>query len=133
MSEESPPNRRIKDYPCPGGSILAEILSDTRKLTEAISEVDGILKSHMHDHEVNQRSLENIVTSIRLEINHALKGFPNDDPLSHREYHEAKIEQIKSRAEFWKKMTFELSKMGLLGFVAWVVYSMWISFLHGPK
>lgn len=116
-----------------GDAVLAEILSMVNHVGDMVKSVDGILRSHMHDHEVNHKSLEDTVTSIRLEVGQALNGFPNDDPKSHREYHEARIEQIKSRTEFWKKMSFELSKTSLLGFVAWAAYSLWKSFLHGPQ
>jgi hypothetical protein len=65
-------------------------------------------------------------------------GFPKDengdpDILGHRNYHEALIEQSKARTEYWQKLTFELSKWGLLGLLAWMVHEMWSAFLRGPK
>ena len=124
---------RARNSECPVSPIMVEMLQSVQRVNESVIDVDSILRSHMNDHESHQKTLENIVGSIRLEIAHALRGFPNDDPQSHREYHEAKITEIKNRAEFWKKMTFELSKAGLLGFLVWAGYAMWNAFLHGPK
>jgi len=116
-----------------GDVVIAEILSAVHSVNETVQEVNGILRSHMHDHEMNQQALERIIGSIRLEVGQALHGFPNNDPKGHREYHEARINEINNRAEFWRKMTFELSKWGLVGFLGWAALAMWQSFLHGPK
>lgn len=118
---------------CPTAKILSELVSQSQVLTKAVNDVNGILRSHMHDHDMNQKALEQIVGSIRLELAHTIKGFPNDDPKSHREYHELRIEQTRNKAEFWSKMTFELSKWGLVGFIGWALVSLWQTFIHGPK
>lgn len=67
-----------------------------------------------------------------------MAGYPLDsrgmpDVTGHRSFHEALIEQAKSRAEFWRKMTFELIKYGLIGFIAWQLRESWVAFLKGPK
>ncbi len=67
-----------------------------------------------------------------------MAGYPLDnrgmpDVTGHRSFHEALVEQAKSRAEFWRKMTFELIKYGLIGFVIWQLRVSWIEFLKGPK
>lgn len=61
------------------------------------------------------------------------KAFPFGDPNGHRSHHEALIQKAESRAEFWKKMTFELSRWGLIGFLGWAAVSLWKAFLIGPK
>jgi len=60
-------------------------------------------------------------------------AFPNNDPVLHRLTHEAEIQRLKSRSEFWGKLLFELSKYGLIGFVGWLVVSLWRSLLAGPQ
>lgn len=67
-----------------------------------------------------------------------MAGYPldsrgNPDVAGHRSFHEALIEQAKARTEYWRKMTFELIKYGLLGFLAWQLRESWIAFLRGPK
>lgn len=99
--------------------MLAELLTIVR-------EIEGVLKSHMHDNEMNQQALVE-----RLE--HIATGFPGNDPEGHRIFHEAYIRKLEERAAFWRKMTFELSKYGLMGFLGWAAYALWKAFLMGPK
>ena len=60
------------------------------------------------------------------------KAFPGGDPEGHRKAHEDEMATIAARADFWKKMLFEVTKYGLLGVVGWVAYQLWVAFLHGP-
>ena len=62
-----------------------------------------------------------------------LKAFPEGDPDGHKAAHEADIQAAKDKAEFWKKMRFELSRAGLLGFLAWAVIQIWKGALAGPQ
>jgi len=105
--------------------VLAELL-------QMVSETNGILKSHMHDHDLNHQALGGKLTAIHEDITHLYGGFPTDDPEGHRVWHESEIQRVKDRAEFWKKMTYELSKYGLIGFLGWTAYALWQAFLHGP-
>ena len=61
------------------------------------------------------------------------KAFPAADPSGHRQYHEAQMQAQKDRADFWKKMLFEVSKYGLFGVVSWLAFVAWAAFLKGPK
>lgn len=90
-----------------------------------VTEVSGILKSHMHDHDVNHQALE-----AKLEI--MCSGFPDNDPSAHRSFHIDYAKRMAEKAAFWRKMTFELGKYGLLGFMGWAAYALWQAFLHGP-
>lgn len=60
------------------------------------------------------------------------RSFPNEDPEGHRRYHEAEMNYMEARAEFWRKLLFEVSKYGLIGVVGWLAYTVWVAFLHGP-
>jgi hypothetical protein len=60
-------------------------------------------------------------------------GFPGDDPNGHRAYHESVIRRAEERADFWRKLNFELAKWGLLLFLAWLLIAGWKDFLKGPK
>ena len=60
------------------------------------------------------------------------KGFPDGDADGHRKAHEAQMTAITARAEFWKKMAFEVTKYGLFGVVSWLAYTVWVGFLQGP-
>ncbi len=105
--------------------VLAELLS-------TVLEIQGILKSHMHDHDLNHQALEGKLDAMHGDVIEVRHGFPTDDPDGHRIWHESEIKRIKDRAEFWQKMTYELSKYGLIGFIGWAAYALWQAFLHGP-
>jgi len=60
------------------------------------------------------------------------EAFPDKDFQSHREYHEAEIASIQARKAFYDKLTFELTKWGLIGFAAWLFIDAWKAFLKGP-
>lgn len=59
-------------------------------------------------------------------------AFPAGDPEGHRKAHEEQMQSIHDRAEFWKKMAFEVTKYGVLGVLGWLAYHAWVAFIHGP-
>ncbi len=61
-----------------------------------------------------------------------VKSFPEGDADGHRKAHEAQMQAIENRAEFWKKMLFEVSKYGLIGVLGWLALKIWVAFLAGP-
>ncbi len=61
-----------------------------------------------------------------------LKAFPEGDADGHRLAHLKQMEAIEARAEFWKKMLFEVSKYGLIGVVGWMALKLWTAFIAGP-
>lgn len=62
-----------------------------------------------------------------------IKSFPEGDADGHRKAHEAQMQAIEARAEFWRKMLFEVSKYGLLGVLGWLALKVWVAFLAGPE
>jgi hypothetical protein len=60
------------------------------------------------------------------------QAFPDGDPDGHRRHHEAVIAKAEARAEFWRKMAYEITKYGLLGFIGWLGVTTWQAFLQGP-
>jgi len=105
--------------------VLAELL-------QMVTETHGILKSHMHDHDLNHQILESKLEAAHTDILLVRGGFPGDDPTGHRMAHEEDMRRIKARSDFWQKMSFEIGKYGLLGFLGWACYALWNAFLHGP-
>jgi hypothetical protein len=49
-----------------------------------------------------------------------------------REWIDAAVQQQKERGDFYKRLTFELTKWGLFGFLGWAAYALWQAFLQGP-
>ena len=60
-------------------------------------------------------------------------SFPAGDAEGHRKVHEADIQRALDRAEFWKKMLYEITKYGLLGVLGWIAIQLWVAFVNGPK
>ncbi|WP_417070840.1 hypothetical protein [Niveibacterium terrae] len=59
------------------------------------------------------------------------QGFPDDDPSGHRAYHEAIIRRAEQRAEFWQKLSVELAKWGLIGFLGWLAVAAYHEAMKG--
>ena len=97
-------------------TLMQEIHTDVRamnaKMTAHIEEEPKVMADAI------QRAMDN--------------AFPDGDALGHRVIHEADIQRVKDRAEFWKKLVFEITKYGLFGVAGWVAYTLWIAFLKGP-
>ena len=62
-----------------------------------------------------------------------IRSFPEGDADGHRKAHEAQMLAIEARAEFWKKMLFEVGKYGILGVLGWLALKIWVAFLAGPE
>ena len=62
-----------------------------------------------------------------------IKSFPDGDADGHRKAHEAQMAAIEARAEFWRKLLFEVTKYGLVGVVGWLALKIWVAFLAGPE
>lgn len=65
-------------------------------------------------------------------------AFPKDPHTGEPDYnghcsaHEQFIAESKARTEFWKKMRFELTKWGLLGFLGWLLIQVvWPALVKG--
>ena len=55
-------------------------------------------------------------------IDQLIQAFPAGGYAGLRLYHEELIATMKARREFWQKLTFELAKFGLVGFIGWAFY-----------
>lgn len=77
--------------------------------------------------------LESVPSDIAKALAILMKdAFPEGDPDGHRKHHEAVIKAAEEKAEFWTKMRYEITKYGLIGFIAWAGGYLWLGFLQGP-
>ena len=60
-------------------------------------------------------------------------AFPNADLHGHHDYHNAVMETLKRRRDFWDKILGEVLKYGLIGIATWVCMTLWTAFNAGPK
>lgn len=87
-------------------SLITEIHKDVKTL-------DGKLSAHIQD---ETASFENVVKSLMSQ------AFPDGDLDGHRRRHEAELKKLEARAEFWKKMVYQLTEKGLFAFLGWIIY-----------
>ena len=66
------------------------------------------------------------------ELTGITAAFPEGDFIGHKAYHASVIERNTWIASVCKDVSKEIAKYGLLGFLAWLGYHAWISFLAGP-
>lgn len=92
-----------------------------------VKQIDSRLSAHIQDEVL---AFESVLTRI------AQQAFPHGDADGHRRRHEADLQKLEARAEFWKKMSYQLTEKGLLAFLAWLIYvvgkAVWFALLVGP-
>lgn len=104
-------------------SASQELLILIQQIHDSQSSLDQKLTQHMHD-----ETLELGEELAKLLI----RAFPEGDPDGHRAHHEAVIKAAEAKAEFWKKMLFEISRWGLIGFIGWAGLALWNAAISGP-
>lgn len=75
-------------------------------------------------------SIRTDVKNIQSMMSRYASGFPGDDPDGHRKYHESLIERNKAYTDLGRKMLFELTKWGLVGFIIWIAAAGWHDILN---
>lgn len=114
------PVRRAEDHN-PLIELLHTMHADVRTLNKTLIE-------HI------EREPADRAESVKVAIKVAMaEAFPEGDPKAHRETHEADMQIVRDRREFWKKMLFEITKHGLIVLSCWLIWVAWIAFLKGPK
>lgn len=104
-------------------ALVQAIHDEIKTIQQNLDKLDSRLTKHMTDETME----------LAQEISRLMAdAFPEGDPKGHRKHHEAVIAKAEARAEFWKKLSFEISKGGLLGFLTWALYALWQYFLQGP-
>jgi hypothetical protein len=101
---------------------VAAVLTLVTEVHRDVKDLSARLTVHMTDE--TMELAEEIATLMR-------KAFPEGDPDGHRRHHELVIKQAEARAAFWQKMSFEISRWGLIGFLGWAAIALWKSFLVG--
>lgn len=100
------------------------MLALVHTIKEDVSDMKATLKNHIETEPQEWAALlEDMM----------VKSFPGGDPDGHREAHEAQMQAVRDRAEFWKTMLMEVSKWGILGVLGWLAFHAWVAFVKGPQ
>lgn len=50
-----------------------------------------------------------------------LKAYPNDDPVAHRQYHEAVMRAAEEQEKFWRELRIDIAKKSIWGIITLLV------------
>ena len=117
------PERRESDAPALL-LLVQQVATDMRSLDGNLRNLDNKLSVHMTN---ETKELADAMADI------LTKSFPEGDAPGHRVLHEAQIAAMAAKAEFWKKLVFEITKYGLIGLIGWLAFVAWTAFLKGPS
>lgn len=110
------PERRLSD--------ITAVLGIVTQINSRLSQLDDKLSTHIT---TETAILANEIARVMI------KAFPEGDADGHRRFHEASVTKSEESAKFWRTLSVEISKFGLLGFLGWASYALWKAFLMGPK
>jgi len=116
MDEPILVERRISD--------TAAVLGIVTQINSSLCKLDEKLSMHITS---ETAILANEIARVML------KAFPDGDADGHRRFHEANVIKAEESAKFWRTLSVEITKFGLLGFLGWAGYALWKAFLMGPK
>ena len=117
--------------------IAGELTEFKSEMRDAIKRIEAsITYTHSTLHEATERAkeaAEKAESSVKHAVQEAMtNAFPDGDPDGHRRHHELVIKKAEESAEFWASMRKELGKVGLIGFLAWAGYWLWLAAIKGP-
>lgn len=94
------------------------ISPDTRLLLKVLTRNRAETNRQMHKMIIEQQA-------IRARIERLEKGFPNDDPISHRRFHENVIEWYDLRNRIFREALVNIAKVGSVGALGWLGWLVW--------
>lgn len=99
---------------------------------------DSLLAQHVLDEQMRYAAIEKTLAEIKEMFTDVNSAFLVDqrsnkpDYVGHAAAHMAWIDAQRARKDFWNKMSFELTKWGLLGFLGWLLASaVWPAIVKG--
>lgn len=98
---------------------------------------DSLLAKHVKEENERYAAIQADIAEIKEMFSSVNSAFVVDeadkpDYLGHAAAHRAWIDAQRARRDFWQKMTFELTKWGLLGFLGWLlVQVLWPAIVKG--
>lgn len=105
--------------------VEVEILRMIRQVDKKQDQLTIDLRNHVNKEEGDWNDMKASLDSL-------ICAFPNQDMEGHHDYHSTLIERNKWITQMCKDVVKEITKYGLLGFLAWLGYQAWIGFLAGP-
>lgn len=99
---------------------------------------DSLLAQHVKEENVRYAAIQGSLAEIKGMLTDVNSAFVIDeatkkpDYIGHASAHQAWIDAQRAKRDFWNKMTFELVKYGLLGFLGWLlVQVVWPAIIKG--
>jgi hypothetical protein len=76
---------------------------------------DEIVQRHVENQSSTEVLAKKVETMVQV-VDNVMKGFPDGDPVKHREYHESLIAAAKAKEQFYRDLHHDLVKKGV-----WIV------------
>lgn len=99
---------------------------------------DSLLAAHISEENERYAAIQDALEELKAMMAGVNTAFVKDeesgkpDYAGHAAAHKAWIEAQKARKEFWAKLTFELTKYGLIGLVGYLVVNViWPAIVKG--
>lgn len=109
----------------------AKLPTSRRVEDRFIGAIESLRDTLKVEHQQNRDDMKLFQIELRRlaeEVTKIAKGFPMDDPESHRRYHESVIEWRETRNKMVKQCLIKAGEAGTLGCVGWILYSLWVAF-----
>lgn len=87
-----------------------------------------LLKVLTRNRAENNRQIHKVLLeqqTLRAKIERLERGFPNDDPASHRRFHENVIEWYDLRNRIFREALINIAKVGTIGGIGWLGWLVW--------
>lgn len=88
----------------------------------------AVVRESKEDTHKQIASVRDAQRSLKEEVQRIAKGFPDEDPDSHRRYHESVIEWRELRNKMVRDALTHAAKVGGIGAACWVAYALWTVF-----
>lgn len=98
------------------------------RFIEAVESLRDTLREEHQQNREDMRLAQIELRRLAQEVTKIAKGFPMEDPESHRRYHESVIEWRETRNKMIKQCLIKAGEAGTLGCVGWILYSLWVAF-----
>jgi len=85
----------------------------------------AVVRESKEDTHKQIASVRDAQRSLKEEVQRIAKGFPDEDPDSHRRYHETVIEWRELRNKMVREALVNAAKVGGVAGLGWVVYALW--------
>lgn len=103
-------------------------MPDRDVVAEAILAIKADLDQRHGENITRAQVSEKLLNELIVRVDGLYHAFPDEDPSGHRRYHDAIVEKMEARAEFYQKLRIELASKGLWALAGLLIVALWSYF-----